>query len=120
MGEYMGLIGPAVMLLLAAVGWLGTHFTYKTKVEDLGEKLDAQGKNLAVSGARIDAAHDKVSQLELRIEREFVKKGDLSQVEQRIGLRIDQVTHDLKGATAQIIAALTIVRAPSRGRGGGE
>ncbi len=108
-----GYLGPALMGFLALIGFVGSWFTQKAKNAEHSTRIRELSSDREVAKARADSASNAVVALELRIEREFVRKMDLAEVEKRIGSRLDQVSQDLKGAITQIIPAL----ASHRGRG---
>lgn len=112
-----GYLGPLLVGSLALVGAIGGYFTYKAKVDELNRRLAEKGAQIEDGEKRVSAAVTLINALELRIEREFVKKMDLAEVEARLGKRIEGAVHDLKGAFSNVVAALQ-VRPRSNPRGG--
>lgn len=101
-----GFIGPAVVLGIALLGGVGGYFTYKAKVDELNRRIAEKGAEILDLKRMIEAGARVVNDLELRLEREFVKKNDLAAVEARLGQRIGDAVADLKGEFRSTISAL--------------
>ena len=100
-------LGQLIPVLVLAVTAIGAWFTLKANTA-------ATTKATETLGARVDKTDQAIEDLRLHVARNCVEKNDLKEVEGRIGRRIEEVEHTVRGTAAQIIAALTGTEAPPR------
>ena len=120
MDGFLPYIVPSIVAGTTLVGLIGLWFTQKAKIDDLSVDI-VQAQKVADAAMKCASdAHVERGKLELSIEKEFVRKNDLAEVEGRLGKRMDSMSHELKNAITNLIPQIVGLRAPNARRGAPE
>ena len=92
--------GAVLGAVILAAGIIGGWYTLKA------DSKEAERRILAAEG-ELSAVKRDVHDLELRIERECVKKGDLNEVKDQIIDRVKEVEHTFRNEQAKSIGAMS-------------